>query len=44
MEVKIEESWKRVLAEEFEKPYFAELVGFVKAAYSTARLSTRSRS
>ena len=33
MEVKIEESWKRVLAEEFEKPYFAELVGFVKAAY-----------
>ena len=33
MEVKIEESWKKVLAEEFEKPYFAELVGFVKAAY-----------
>ena len=33
MEVKIEESWKKVLAEEFEKPYFAELVGFVKSAY-----------
>ena len=33
MEVKIEESWKKILAEEFEKPYFAELVGFVKAAY-----------
>ena len=26
MDVKIEESWKRVLAPEFEKPYFAELV------------------
>ena len=33
MEVKIEESWKKVLAEEFEKPYFAELASFVKAAY-----------
>jgi uracil-DNA glycosylase len=26
MDVKIEESWKRVLAPEFEKPYFEELV------------------
>ncbi len=26
MDVKIEESWKRVLAPEFEKPYFQELV------------------
>ena len=25
MDVKIEESWKRVLAPEFEKPYFQEL-------------------
>ena len=33
MEVKIEESWKKILAEAFEKPYFAELAGFVKAAY-----------
>ncbi len=33
MEVKIEESWKRVLADEFEKPYFAKLVEFVKAEY-----------
>lgn len=33
MEVKIEESWKRVLATEFEKPYFAELAAFVKNAY-----------
>ena len=33
MEVKIEESWKRVLADEFEKPYFAELAAFVKSEY-----------
>jgi len=33
MDVKIEESWKRVLADEFEKPYFAALVQFVKGAY-----------
>lgn len=33
MEVKIEESWKAVLAEEFEKPYFARLAEFVRAAY-----------
>jgi uracil-DNA glycosylase len=34
MKVKIEESWNRVLAEEFEKPYFADLVRFVKSAYA----------
>jgi len=33
MEVKIEESWKAVLAGEFEKPYFARLAEFVRAAY-----------
>lgn len=33
MEVKIEESWKRELQGEFDKPYFAELAAFVKAAY-----------
>jgi len=33
MEVKIEESWREVLAEEFEKPYFAELAAFVRSAY-----------
>ena len=35
MEVKIEESWKKVLAGEFEKPYFAQLINFVKAEYAT---------
>ncbi|MBO7483193.1 MAG: uracil-DNA glycosylase [Kiritimatiellae bacterium] len=34
MKVKIEESWNRILAEEFEKPYFASLVQFVKSAYA----------
>jgi len=33
MEVRIEESWKEVLCEEFEKPYFIELTGFVKSEY-----------
>ncbi len=34
MEVAIEPSWKRVLAEEFEKPYFKELADFVKREYT----------
>lgn len=34
MDVKIEESWKKVLAGEFEKPYFAQLINFVKAEYA----------
>lgn len=34
MDVRIDESWKRVLADEFEKPYFAELARFVRAAYA----------
>ena len=35
MNVKIEESWKSVLAEEFEKPYFSDLVSFVRGAYAS---------
>jgi len=34
VDVKIEASWKRVLADEFEKPYFAQLAAFVKGAYA----------
>ena len=34
MDVKIEESWKRVLAKEFESDYFVRLVSFVKGAYA----------
>lgn len=33
--VKIEESWLRHLADEFEKPYFENLVAFVKQEYAT---------
>lgn len=35
MEVKIEKSWKEVLQTEFDKPYFENLVGFVKQEYSS---------
>lgn len=34
--VKIAESWRPVLAEEFEKPYFQRLIAFVKGEYATA--------
>lgn len=33
MELKIEESWKQVLASEFEKSYFSQLIQFVKSDY-----------
>ena len=34
--VKIAESWRPVLAAEFEKPYFQRLIAFVKGDYATA--------
>ena len=34
MDVKIDESWKKVLAPEFESPYFAKLAQFVREAYA----------
>lgn len=34
MQVKISESWKRVLEDEFAKPYFKDLVAFVKSEYA----------
>jgi len=43
MEVKIEESWKRVLADEFEKPYFATLANFVKSAYASGAVYPPAR-
>lgn len=33
MEVKLDTSWKELLRDEFEKPYFQQLVQFVKDAY-----------
>lgn len=35
MDVRIEESWKEVLKDEFEQPYFKELTEFVKQEYET---------
>ena len=35
MDVKIEESWKKQLQPEFEKPYFEQLTSFVKSEYAT---------
>ncbi|MCL2629226.1 MAG: uracil-DNA glycosylase [Alphaproteobacteria bacterium] len=37
MDVKIEESWKQVLADEFAKPYFKELTDFVRAEYKSGK-------
>lgn len=38
MDVKIEPSWKERLRDEFEKPYFADLINFVKTEYATGRV------
>ena len=35
MDVKIEESWKKALADEFNKPYFEQLTAYVKSEYAT---------
>jgi len=35
MDVKIEESWKKQLQEEFEKPYFKNLTEFVRSEYAS---------
>jgi uracil-DNA glycosylase len=33
MEVQLEQSWKKILRDEFEKPYFQNLVSFIKEEY-----------
>lgn len=38
MDVKIEHSWKRRLASEFEQPYFIELTNFIRQEYSTRQI------
>jgi uracil-DNA glycosylase len=38
MEVKIEKSWKELLQVEFDKPYFARLVDFVRHEYSSKKI------
>ncbi len=43
MDVKIEASWKDKLEGEFQKKYFQELVAFVKAEYTNARVFPRGQ-
>ena len=38
MNVQIEESWKKVLQSEFDKPYFAELVRYLHAEKSAGKV------
>lgn len=43
MQVKIENSWKEVLQEEFDKEYFKNLVAFVKQAYATTTVYPKGK-
>jgi uracil-DNA glycosylase len=38
MNVKIADSWKERLSDEFEKPYFSKLIEFVKSEYSSSKI------
>lgn len=38
MDVKIESSWKDLLKDEFTKPYFQQLTGFVKHEYASHKI------
>jgi len=37
MDIKLENSWKNLLKDEFERPYFKELVAFVRNEYATKK-------
>ena len=43
MDVRMAPEWKALLGNEFEKPYFTELVGFVKQEYATRRIFPAGR-
>ena len=43
MKVKIEESWGKVLASEFDKPYFKTLADFVKGEYRSHQIYPAGR-
>ena len=43
MNVRIAEDWKALLQEEFDKPYFEELVNFVKAEYGSRQIFPAAR-
>lgn len=42
-EVRIAEDWKAVIGEEFSKPYFEELISFVKQEYTTTQVFPAGR-
>ena len=42
-DVRIAEDWKAILKDEFDKPYFEELVGFVKSEYATKEIYPAGR-
>ena len=43
MSVQIEESWKEILKYEFEKPYFQQLISFVKAEYQNENIFPKGK-
>ena len=43
MDVRIAEDWKEILAPEFEKPYFEQLTGFVRAEYASHLIFPQGR-
>ena len=43
MQVEIEESWKKILESEFDKPYFVSLTHFVKEEYQNHRCYPRGK-
>ena len=43
MDVRIAQDWKEILSEEFSKPYFTELVEFVRAEYAAGEVFPKGR-
>lgn len=43
MDVRIAQDWKEILCEEFSKPYFIELVEFVRAEYAAGEVFPKGR-
>ncbi len=43
MDVRIAQDWKEILSEEFNKPYFTELVEFVRAEYAAGEVFPKGR-
>lgn len=43
MDVRIAQDWKEILSDEFSKPYFTELVEFVRAEYAAGEVFPKGR-